>query len=339
MDPRIATHFPYWSLLGERGLFASHPQATLRTRLVVCWTAEKATGDPERRYGVFASVPVFHAFYSRLPEEARTGYEVVLGEFPQKPHFDIDNEDASVPGDLVLQALVDALMRVSGQHGLALDPARDLAVYTSHGAGKQSYHLVVTTWAHKDHKQAKVFADAVFAECAPELRDRVGLLDRKVYNPLQQWRLLGSTKVKKRRTKKETAWTYHGRLLVPEERTPMEALARSLLGWTEDCHPMPTMRVPEPTATQRPLAPGTASDAWAALVEHPAFGKKGAAVFKPSPQGAKVLLKRLRPSWCPVCDRTHDHQNAFLEVDNNEIYFRCWQGLLERKGSLWLGRI
>jgi hypothetical protein len=40
-----------------------------------------------------------------------------------------------------------------------------------------------------------------------------------------------------------------------------------------------------------------------------------------------------------VCDRTHDHQNAFLDVDNQEIYFRCWQGLIEHKGSLWLGRI
>jgi hypothetical protein len=339
MDPRLTSYFPFWSLLGDRGLFASHPQDRLRHQLVVCWTAAKGA-DMERRYGVFETVPAFFRFYQALPEEARTGYEVVLGEFPQKPHFDIDNEDPSVPGDLVLQALVDAVLRVAGQQGVDLVVAEDILVYTSHGAGKQSYHVVLPRWCHKDHRQAKAFASAVFEECPPELRNNPHLLDRKVYNPLQQWRLLGSTKVGKGRHKREAVtWLYHGQVVTPPQVAPLEAFARSLLGWTTDCRALPCARLPEPAPAASALPPGALSSAWKAFVDHPSVGRSGALAFKPSIKGDKVLLKRQRPSVCPVCDRTHDHQNAFLDVDNQEIYFRCWQGLIEHKGSLWLGRI
>lgn len=41
-------------------------------------------------------------------------------------------------------------------------------------------------------------------------------------------------------------------------------------------------------------------------------------------QGALILLKRLRPSKCNLCQRTHDHENAYLYVNKlGHVYFNC----------------
>jgi hypothetical protein len=40
--------------------------------------------------------------------------------------------------------------------------------------------------------------------------------------------------------------------------------------------------------------------------------------------GAKVALRRLRPSFCPKCQRTHEHENPFLIVrDAKTVLFNC----------------
>jgi hypothetical protein len=37
----------------------------------------------------------------------------------------------------------------------------------------------------------------------------------------------------------------------------------------------------------------------------------------------KINLKRLYPSYCPVCDRVHENQNPFIYINESRIYWNC----------------
>jgi hypothetical protein len=339
MERLRSYYFPFSSLKEEKedGLLRRYPKEQLRHHPVVCWTLENehCHNGVERRYGVFESVRSLHTFYERLPDSAKTGYEVILGCYPQKPHFDIDIKTMEIPGDSVMQLLVDVIQAVLGNRGVQLQLQQDIAIYTSHGDGKQSYHLVLTRYAHANNLQAKAFADEVRAQLPSYARIYV---DAGVYNPLQQFRLLGSTKIAKNRPKKELlSWRYHNQEIKTEPLPPLEALARSLVGWTAECTPLPIWSTPEPSFVPKRFLSVEAEEALALLEADPALN---GCKFKASNKGSVISLQRLTPGYCPVCERVHEHDNAYLIVKDEKVYYKCHRARTEGlRGSSYLGTI
>ena len=339
MDARLRVYFPFGALKEEKddGLLRSLPKERLRGHPVVCWTArnERCHDGVERRYGAFESIPSFWAFYERVPVPARAGYEVILGCYPQKPHFDIDIGTLDVAGDQVLELLVDVIQNVLETKGVQLDLARDLMVYTSHGKDKQSYHVVLPRHAHANNTQAKAFADQVRAQLPGEARKYV---DAGVYNPLQQFRLLWSSKVDKGRTKVEQLeWYCHGQRVQAEALEPMHALARSLVGWTVDCTPLPMWSVPEPSFVPKRFLTVEAEEAVALLHSDPALGGNR---FKAKNAGSVIALTRQAPGYCPVCACVHDRENAYLVIRDNNVYYKCHRARVDgNRGSSYIGSL
>lgn len=328
MDARLRPFFPFGSLKEEKqdGLLHRHPKERLKGHPVVCWTSrnERCHDGVERRYGVFESVPSFFGFYNRVPAEARTGYEVILGCYPQKPHFDIDISTRDVSGEQVVELLVDVVQSVLASRGVQLDLVHDLMVYTSHGAEKQSYHVVLPQHCHANNVQAKAFSEQVRALLPVEARKYV---DPGVYNPLQQFRLLGSTKVGKGRPKVEQLeWFYHGQRIQGDTLEPMHALARSLVGWTLDCTPLPVWDVPEPSFVPKRFLSVEAEEAIALLHADPALGGNR---FKAKNAGGVISLTRQAPGYCPLCTCVHDRENAYLVIRDNNVYYKCHRARVE----------
>ena len=330
MDPKV---FPFWTLVGEHGFFKAHPQETLKPEnVIVCWTCASPR-DPTtliRRFGGFASPESFEAWYQRVPQVKRNGYEVIWGH--QKPHFDIDISSPDVDGEKILQALLQGIETVLGRLSVQWQPQSALAVYTSHGTTskgtmKQSYHVVLPTYMHASSEEAKAFAYAAIAEMPADLQPYV---DKGVYSPTQQFRLLGSTKLGDQRHKSATAVVYKG-TSVPATTS----LAASLVRHTAGCTTLPALPT-SPALWTVQAAPEVAySDAHAAfaLLAYETWCKEDGVPFAfDKAEQSFVYLRRLRPSTCPVCERVHEHDNAFLYIHpEGHVYYYCRRNTDKRR--------
>jgi hypothetical protein len=334
MDATMRSHFPFCALKEENpdGLLRTHPRSTLVNRPVICWTSPGADATSlSRRYGVFASVEALYAFYMKLPPLKRTGFEVILGDFRQKPHFDVDIASADVLGDNVIELLVDVIVYTFESKGLQLNLSRDLVIYTSHGDTKQSYHVVLPNHAHATNLDAKAFADQVRSHLPQDVRVFV---DARVYNPLQQFRLLGSTKVGKNRVKVECAsWYYHGTLVTTRPMEGVHALRRSLISATEGCTLLTAWPPPEPSFVPSPMFTGM-EHALALLANHPHINIRA---FRPKMAGSVVHLVRKSPSECVICERVHEHENAFLSFNKDRhVIYSCYRACAENLPNRWV---
>jgi hypothetical protein len=223
------------------------------------------------------------------------------------------------------------------QRGVVIDPARDILLYSSHGPTKQSYHLILPNHSHANHVHAKAFATSVRQNVAPEVRMYI---DAGVYNPLQLFRLMWSTKVGKGRPKVECSdWNYRGvAICAPSPSTdPLMTFARSLVGWTANCTPLPVWASPEPSFVPKRFLTEDAEEAIALLSTDPALRT---CRFQARASGAVIALRRMSPGYCPLCSRAHEHDNAYLVIRDKKVFYKCHRARAEGiKGSYALGTI
>lgn len=145
---------------------------------------------------------------SKHPAE-RTFYETVFDVHErQKPHFDLDivtsPEDPMDHAEL-LNRLLTEIKRVLGPD---FDLVEDLGVYSSHAedGSKCSYHVILTGYYVKNNIEAENFAKAIRDGMIAMSDEKAAqfiakCLDLCVYKKLQQFRLLGCTKLGRNRYK------------------------------------------------------------------------------------------------------------------------------------------
>jgi len=97
----------------SRALMDDYTLNQIANHLVICFTPNKIPGNVDtfrtkngdliHLYAFFNDYIEFYHYMNKFPENERTFYEVIFGELPQKPHFDIDvsmDDIASLcPGD------------------------------------------------------------------------------------------------------------------------------------------------------------------------------------------------------------------------------------------------
>lgn len=200
-----------------------------------------------KQFRAFPNADAAYDFIVKQPLECRTYYETIFQEHPkQKPHFDIDivpsPEDPMSHTEL-LNRLLTEIKRVVGPD---LDLVDDIGVYSSHAdnGSKNSYHVVLTGYYVKDNIEAGEFAKVVrdgmvAATDGPQSPAAIFItkcVDLVVYKKLQQFRLLGCTKLGRNRYK-SIVLEYHaaGRTRRRAEVTdPREEFCRSLVSVVED---------------------------------------------------------------------------------------------------------
>ena len=334
------------------GLFSDHPRHELRNNLIVRWSyLDRRQNKMFLLYAMFKSYLEFGIYQLKLPQEQRCFFEIILGETPQKPHFDIDISDMSVDKNQVLELLVDNIIKVLKDKGIELNLSEDVLIYSSHGEKKYSYHLIINNYCHTNNIEAKAFYHKVVKNISDEWRD---FIDSAVYSPTQQFRIVGNQKINTTRVKTlSKTWLFHEERIEyrfpeepdsPEHEMVME-LEASIIGFVGNCKFLPPFE-PAPDQIKHYIESDDLNieDAKSAIG---LVGKKGNISITDSRfpykflgiNGPIVMLKRIKPSKCKICSRVHRNENPYLLVVGEEksVYFHCRRAPENKK--LFLGKL
>lgn len=203
-----------------RALMQDYNLNELSKKIIICFTPIKIPGwkwrptDPNfkhyRLFAVFDSYLDILPYFNNFKEEDRCFYEIILGQFYQKPHFDIDI-DKDTPnkeqlGRNLIQNLIKTIGDTIGQSKDCLNPLKDLSLeedvliydsnkYNEEGfsENKISYHVIINNYYHENNLEAKAFYEHIVSK----MPDNCGkeFIDPKVYSNIQQFRIVGCQKV------------------------------------------------------------------------------------------------------------------------------------------------
>ena len=258
--------------------------------------------------------------------------------------------------------LIDALVKVFQERlGVILSLENDFLFYTSHGPDKRSVHLIINNYCHPNNEEAKLLYQEVIKLMPVKMRPYI---DHSVYSPSQQFRILGSQKINSGRPKTfSKTFMYHKQRIVhkydekPEDdiHEAVIQLGESLVSFTSNCNLLISMLDVDPNQDS-PLTYGRTYDRGDDLDIDSAHVEKAiellADMANITPQdpkfpyvyqshvGSIISLRRVKPSFCRICQRVHEHENTFLrmieEAGGIDIYFYCRRNPAK---NLYVGKI
>lgn len=178
----------FYTLLGN-GLRKMYPLETKPiTAIVVRRKYKIVENGKEEVCQSFAQFPDRKTLYDyilKIPEDQRDFYEFVHDTDTQKPRFDVDIT-TDLPDEKADQLFNDVITNLTQAIKKYADITH-LKLYTSHGKGKRSGHLILAQHYHLTSRGAKSFYLKVITGVNEEYRQYV---DRAVYSKGQNFRLL-----------------------------------------------------------------------------------------------------------------------------------------------------
>ena len=360
MSKRIKNVNWYYSLKeknNSKGLFADYPRNVIRGKMLVCWDFyDEVEHKTHRLYTLFKNYIEFALYHFSLPEHMRCFYEIILGENPQKPHFDLDislskYNLSEMDVNKILENLVQAIIITLDQKDVKINLEKHICIYQSHGIDKFSFHIVINNYCHTNNEEAKAFYEEVMTKLSPEY---IKWIDRQVYSITQQFRCLGSQKHGTNRVKNFIpVWNFQNKTIHHqyEEETDSEKrlfliqLNESIVSArTSECTLLPPFRkftdVDTTYTANEDIDMDEAKEAMNLLA------KSGGINWKSSKnpfrfdriEGPFVVLKRVKSSRCRICKRIHEHQNPYLWIANDgAVYYHCRRAPPEKK--LFVGKL
>jgi hypothetical protein len=329
----------YYSFYGENSLESKYSIPKLLTMFV--HSIESKTGtrsfDASENYLIF--------FEKYLKEKNKEGYyEVILGEKEQKPHFDIDidlTEFENVPSEIeILTDFIDAVQTILIERNINYS-VQNYFITTSHREGKMSFHIILDKLYHANHRESKLFYDKVINKLVEKnsfLVSKKNIVDSKVYSSLQNFRILWSSKKNKPNFKKQIDQiTYKGILYKFDSittplynRSCIESIKKSLITTIQ---PEDILLIENEIKLNKEIkikyADFEVSDQLTSIEQ---FFKIFEAKNKiedcfdiSEVKNNIIVLMRKKSCLCPICERVHDNQNAYLFIIGNKIYFGCYR--------------
>jgi len=341
----------------QKGLFSFFPRNQLLDKLIVRLTFAE-NGKRMFLYTFFKSYIDFAKFSFYFQDKDKCFYEIILGEKMQKPHFDIDIEkDADINHQEIKDNLIDSIIKTLTEKNVILNLQKDLLVYSSHGFNKKniykySYHIVVNNYCHLNNIEAKAFYEHVVENVKQEYKKYI---DKAVYSPTQNFRILGSRKYQSERVKKlEKNWTYHDKTIIHEYNEIPEDKKHEFIIQLEEsivtarkanCNILPIFKTEDDTKNytiiEENVSKDDAKNAFKKLAEKAnvtpddiRFPYRISGI-----NGPIIMLKRTRPSKCKICNRVHEHENPYLIIVGEEksVYFHCRRAATGKK--LFIGKL
>jgi hypothetical protein len=352
-----------------RALLQDYSIDQLHSHLLVCYTPDVIPGQtrPFRTkkdkqghlFGYFDSYVDFFLFIQNLKPQDWSFFEVVFGNIPQKPHFDIDvsteNIERFYPGEdfksvslLLREAVILSCQSALQDKGVTLDFERDVLIYSSHGDNKCSYHIILNNKYHANNLEAKGFYDAVMIYVLQRTEGKYArFVDASVYSIKQQFRMIGSQKANSGRPKifYET-FELQGRKykhIYSEDVSDLNIrklviLYESLVSFTSGCTVLPSYYVEKENSYDNSNVPEVDEGMvkfclWLMKekIEHCPFQVSKI-------ERNQIILVRVAPSLCPICKYVHSNNNPYIFVTgSNGVYWNCRQAAINGFKSLFLG--
>lgn len=366
-----------------RALMDDYPLNNISKHMVVCFTPDRIPGqnklfrnmkgEPVRIYGFFDSYLEFFEYMQNFESTDRAFYEIIFGELPQKPHFDIDidieefqgkypGEDIDMIADMLKNAVITGCIQTLSEEGVNVDIEKDILLYNSHGINKRSYHLVINNKCHDGNKEAKAFAESVMERVRVITNDKYLIfIDMSVYSPRQQFRLVGCRKIGSNRPKvfHEQFWygdkLYTHRYNEDVTDVTMKKLAivyESMIGFCSGCIYLPSL-VPSNPNNQNKSDFNDYPDLHDDIVNHCLSMLKdkmvtlhetieqhlGMRIRNICPfslreiQGNRIILRRDEPSICPICMKEHKAEHPYIFIIGGKVYWDCRRSHIYAEGK------
>jgi hypothetical protein len=308
--------------------------------------------------------------YLSILSELRNFYEVALEYQPQKPRFDVDvdldklspelaREDIIVMTDNVVMCLIDCIQEIMLEHNVPYIRSLHLEVFTSHGPNKRSYHIIVDGFYHKNNKEAEAFYELVCVRVSSKIEYDKNIIniDSAVYSILQNFRLMGSTKIGKNRIKKLD--TVLSRTRDESIYSPLDNFYSHMLTTIEDCQQLPTfisnVAIPRNLLITQRTINGAEYDQVLSIFNSymfPLYSDRNSTMFKLgnfykpayTTNDKYLSFNRICPGYCPchpknVKDDKHDSVGCFVTVkDTGHVKFHCYSKNPKVKGII-IGKI
>lgn len=206
--------FEWRNMYYSHDMHSDEAAAAERTRRIELgqFVMQQDAPGGSKQFRAFPSVKVAFDYIVSRPKEYRTFYETLFKEQPrQKPYFDLDiipTVDDPFDHTELLNRLLTEVKRVIGPE---LDLTNDISVYSSHAedGSKRSYHIVISGFFTRSIIESRDFArvvrDGMVAATEGPLSPAANFItkcvDLVVYKKMQQFRILGCTKLGKNRFK------------------------------------------------------------------------------------------------------------------------------------------
>lgn len=344
----------------SRALMDDFDLNEISRHMVVCFTPEfipgrktrfvNQDGEPMRIYALFDSYLDFFYYMQKFPLNERAFYEIIFGELPQKPHFDIDidlekfsglypQENMDVVAEILREAVITACIQVLSENMITIDIEKDILLYSSHGQTKRSYHLILNNKCHDGNKEAKAFYDAVMRKTAIITNNKyLEFVDGSVYSPRQQFRLIGCQKQGSNRPKVfYEQFNLQGKTYTHEYTEDvtdviikkLTIIYESMISFTSGCIFLPSLIPPSGPKQIYNNKPSDIPDLDESSANYCFNLLRQKMSFCPFSireiTGNMILLHRHAPSHCPICNQEEPHQkeHPYIFMVGGKVYWDC----------------
>jgi hypothetical protein len=335
----------FYRLKGEDGLIENLTDEERALHLIISFI------NPEQRrfYTTFETHSEFIQYMIKLPQEKRCFHEVVLDRRPQKMRFDLDikrykyfeekviEEVSENDVQVFFDQLIESILLEFYEIGFKINPKDHLLVFSSHGKEKWSYHIIIDGFYCETHQDAAELFKRITSRMS---RDHLDWLDGSIYSINHCLRTLGSVKEDGRIKILDKKWKFKNEEIIFEYPEPPRhenhrfalEFERSFLTLNSNCFPLPSFVQKQALdgINNKQVEKQAEEDVihYASLLFKSLYGD----ICVPTgSMNNMILLTRKYPSGCPLCERVHENENAFLwlkpiettGITKYEIYFHC----------------
>jgi len=314
--------------------------------LVICQQLE------HRSFAHFKSYFHFGTYMWRYTKaEHHCFFELIFANAPQKVYFDLDIPIATpvtipVVGMPLLhkpssletlpivytsaQATAAVLELVKLIQQVLPDVApTDIMVFSSNSQQKNSYHVIVDRWCQADCTEIRAIHDVIMNLAGPILK---AVTDHSMYKNHQQFRTYLSRKFGSERTKIVDPLNMWQPTVEPEDEpeTFLQILGASLIANASYCKVLPSFKPPAPprsiwTGEERHLSNDEIKAAIALCAAEAGTDVSHYPFRFEEVKGGLIVLKRLSPSFCRLCMRSHESENPYITIvgADRRVLFHC----------------
>lgn len=288
--------------------------------------------EPKYRYACFSSHIEFWNYMEGQPLDRRTFNEVVPADRFQKLRFDIDIDGVKDEEGawVILTSIMKSIIRIFKRLGYSIDLSEDIFIFESNRENKTSYHLIVSNFCFASCYVVKYIFEKIMKKIPA---DEAEFIDPGIYSRNHMLRIMGNHKVETRKVKTFVLeFVFEGKK-IKNKADPDDLLEHSLITWTFNCQKilinLPTEIVPEIEISN------------SAVKQALIFFKKHSLdeYYEPDLDRSEnnvIYLKRIEKSYCKICNREHNSENAYLWITEDAVYFKCYRAT---KGSFPLGKL
>ena len=239
----------------------------------------------------------------------------IIEDGPQKFYMDIDNVQCD-PIHLISRILDHIRCWFYNVYGVEIKE-NDVIITENIYPDSMSFHLIIDNYALTCAYEAKQFYKKVSSLMSDDVLSTIDVL----YKPNQSFRIEGSSK------RGKMVYNTRSYNLAPSTYKVSDARGfdhkSSLVGYVKHCVHLPeAFPKEEEHETEYPI---DYTDAIGYLYWCFELHDMDLEAFSIQDMGQGIRLTRVRPSFCAMCEREHESDNAKFIVTDDCISYRCWR--------------